>query len=403
MADIPEDLLRRSAEAKAKALGLPVEQVIAEMKGEAPPTPPPSAPEPVEAAPVESAQAESAQAESAQAESAPAPEPVAEAVSEPEPTPAAPPAAATAPVAAASDADVDALLKQAAAAGGLPESLVKRSAEAKAKSLGVPVAQILAEMAGEQAPAASAPAASAPAAPEAPAPEPAAAPAAESVAPAAAVAVEEKPVEQAPPGSNGGSNGSNGAKAAIVNPRPVAPDANVPEGVRTQRLLTVVKARAIQQVKSDPTDKVNTWPHLMIAEFTALLAMTGFVILLSVILQAPLLEQANFNATPNPSKAPWYFLGLQELLSYFDPQIAGVTVPTIIGLVGFMMIPYVDRNPSTKPSDRKFAIMLYTIFLTGSATLTIIGVLFRGEGFNFAYPWRDGIFFDDLKDWVNFE
>ena len=392
MADIPEDLLRRSAEAKAKALGLPVEQVLAEMKGEAPPTPPPSAPEPG--------------AEEPSAEAAPAPEHVA---SEPEPAPAQP-APAPAP-AAASEADVEALLAKAAAAGGLPESLVKRSAEAKAKSLGVPVATILAEMAGEEAPAAAAPAAAPEAAPEPSAPPaqptetpaPAAeAPAAETQAPAAAVAVEEKPAEPAVPTSNGGSNG-NGARAAIVNPRPVAPDANVPEGVRTQRLLTVVKARAIQQVKADPTDKVNTWPHLMIAEFTALLAMTGFVILLSVILQAPLLEQANFNATPNPSKAPWYFLGLQELLSYFDPQIAGVTVPTIIGLIGFMMIPYIDRNPSTKPSDRKFAIMLYTIFLTGSATLTIIGVLFRGEGFNFAYPWRDGIFFDDLKDWVNFE
>jgi hypothetical protein len=266
-------------------------------------------------------------------------------------------------------------------------------------------------MAGEAVPAAAEPAgAPEPAAPATPpseappAPAPAAeAPPAAAEAPApAAVAVEEKPAEPAAPASNGGANG-NGSRAAIVNPRPVAPDANVPEGVRTQRLLTVVKARAIQQVKADPTDKVNTWPHLMIAEFTALLAMTAFVILLSVILQAPLLEQANFNATPNPSKAPWYFLGLQELLSYFDPQIAGVTVPTIIGLIGFMMIPYIDRNPSTKPSDRKFAIMLYTIFLTGSATLTIIGVLFRGEGFNFAYPWRDGIFFDDLKDWVNFE
>jgi hypothetical protein len=401
MADIPEDLLRRSAEAKAKALGLPVEQVLAEMKGEAPPTPPPSVPEPA---------AETAATEAPAAAAAPTPAPVAE----PEPAPTEPelePAAAAAPAAtAASEADVDALLAKAAAAGGLPESLVKRSAEAKAKSLGVPVATILAEMAGEAAPAAEAPAPApapepaAPATPPAEAPAPAAeAPAAASEAPApSAVAVEEKPTESAAPSSNGGSNG-NGARAAIVNPRPVAPDANVPEGVRTQRLLTVVKARAIQQVKADPTDKVNTWPHLMIAEFTALLAMTAFVILLSVILQAPLLEQANFNATPNPSKAPWYFLGLQELLSYFDPQIAGVTVPTIIGLIGFMMIPYIDRNPSTKPSDRKFAIMLYTIFLTGSATLTIIGVLFRGEGFNFAYPWRDGIFFDDLKDWVNFE
>ncbi|HEY5651741.1 MAG TPA: hypothetical protein VIW46_09860 [Acidimicrobiia bacterium] len=391
MADIPEDLLRRSAEAKAKALGLPVEQVIAEMKGEAPPPPPPPPPAPAEAVPAP--QPAAAEPETVE------PEAVAPAAPE---APVEPPAAPTTPAApaATSDVDVDALLKKAAAAGGLPESLVKRSAEAKAKSLGVPVATILAEMAGEEAPPAApaaqpAPSAPAPSQPTAETPTP---------APVAAVAVEDKPAAPAPPSSNGGANGSaDGAKAAIVSPRPVAPDANAPEGVRTQRLLTVVKARAIQQVKADPTDKVNTWPHLMIAEFTALLAMTAFVILLSVILQAPLLEQANFNATPNPSKAPWYFLGLQELLSYFDPQIAGVTVPTIIGLVGFMMIPYVDRNPSTKPSDRKFAIMLFTIFLTGSATLTILGVLFRGEGFNFAYPWRDGIFFDDLKDWVNFE
>ena len=115
-----------------------------------------------------------------------------------------------------------------------------------------------------------------------------------------------------------------------------------PEGVRTQRLLTVVKAKAIQQVKTEPTDKVNTWPHLMIAEFASLLAMTGSW-WCSVILQAPLLEAANFNETPNPSKAPWYFLGLQELLSYFDPQVAGVLVPTF-GLIGLMAIPYFDRN-----------------------------------------------------------
>jgi quinol-cytochrome oxidoreductase complex cytochrome b subunit len=128
--------------------------------------------------------------------------------------------------------------------------------------------------------------------------------------------------------------------------------------------------------------------------------MTALLLVMSVVLHAPLLEPANFNNTPNPSKAPWYFLGLQELLSYFDPQIAGVTVPTIIGLIGFMAIPYIDRNPSTKPSDRKYAIALYTIFLAGSATLTLLGVLFRGQGFNFSYPWRDGVYFDDLKDWV---
>ena len=191
--------------------------------------------------------------------------------------------------------------------------------------------------------------------------------------------------------------------AATVSPRPVAPPTNAPAGVRTQRLLTVVKARAIQQVKAEPHDKVNTWPHLVLIELAALLGMLAFLVILSMIIQSPLLDPANFNATPNPSKAPWYFLGLQELLSYFDPQVAGVMVPGVAGVVGFMAIPYVDRNPSTKPADRKYAIMLYTIFLCGAATLTIIGVLFRGHGFNFSYPWKDGIYFDDLKDWVSFE
>jgi quinol-cytochrome oxidoreductase complex cytochrome b subunit len=173
--------------------------------------------------------------------------------------------------------------------------------------------------------------------------------------------------------------------------------------VRPQRLLTVVRAKSIQQVKAEPTDKVNVWPHLLLIEFVALLGVTAFLIVLSVILQAPLLELANFNATPNPSKAPWYFLGLQELLSYFDPQIAGVTVPGIIGLIGLMAVPYVDRNPSTKPSDRKFAIVFFTFFLVAAATLTMLGTLFRGPGFNFSYPWSDGIWFDDLKDWISFE
>jgi hypothetical protein len=301
----------------------------------------------------------------------------------------------------------------------IPESLLRRSAEAKAKALGLPVEQVLAEMKGEAPPPAAAPEPEAPEpsapAPEPPAPEPpveaevVSRRAQEPEAVAAAVAVAEAepappPTPQAPPAAEvPGNGGGNGKKAALVTPRPVAPVAGAPEGVRTQRLLTVVKARAIQQVKAEPTDKVSTWPHLMLEEFAALLAVTGVLLILSAILQAPLLDPANFNATPNPSKAPWYFLGLQELLSYFDPQIAGVTVPTLVGLIGFMMIPYVDRNPSTKPSDRRFAIMLYTLFMVGAATLTIFGVLFRGLGFNFSYPWRDGVFFDDIKDWVFFE
>lgn len=284
----------------------------------------------------------------------------------------------------------------------IPEHLLRRSAEAKAKAQGISVEEALAILKGE-APAESAPplaaeapaeAAAEPETPvEAPVEEPAAAsddaPAAEPVeVPAAVAAAETTPAP---------------AAALATSVRPVEPPAATPGGVRTQRLLTVVKARAIQQVKPEPTDKIHTWPHLMIAEFAALLAITGLLIIMSVSLQAPLLDAANFNATPNPSKAPWYFLGLQELLSYFDPQIAGVSVPTITGMIGFMAIPYVDRNPSNKPSDRKFAIIMYTFFLAGSATLSIIGILFRGPGFNFTYPWRDGIFFDDLADWIPIE
>ncbi|TDI36118.1 MAG: hypothetical protein E2O99_04060 [Acidobacteria bacterium] len=215
-----------------------------------------------------------------------------------------------------------------------------------------------------------------------------------------AVAVEDKPEDS--PTIEADETG-NAKVAGLVSPRPSVPPTGLPDGVRTQRLLTVVKARAIQDVKPEPQDKVNTWPHLMLVEFGALLAITALLVIMAVVIHSPLLDPANFNATPNPSKAPWYFLGLQELLSYFDPQIAGVTVPTIVGIIGFMMVPFVDRNPSTRPSDRKFAILLYSIFISGAATLTIIGVLFRGRGFNFSYPWKDGIFFDDLKDWVDFE
>jgi quinol-cytochrome oxidoreductase complex cytochrome b subunit len=138
------------------------------------------------------------------------------------------------------------------------------------------------------------------------------------------------------------------------------------------------------------------WPHLLAIEFVALLAMLALLTLMSVFIDAPLLEFANFNEQPNPSKAPWYFLGLQELLAYFDPQVAGVIVPGF-GVVALAFIPYIDRNPSVRPSDRKFAISIFTVFVMASSILTIFGSFFRGPGFNFTFPWRDGIFFDDLK------
>ena len=182
------------------------------------------------------------------------------------------------------------------------------------------------------------------------------------------------------------------APAGAVATAPAPPLSKGPEG-HTQRLLTVVKAGSIQDVKATPTDKVHTWPHLLIGEFVAALAMTSFLLVFSAVVNAPFLAGANYNFTPNPSKAPWYFLGLQELLTMFHPMVAGVTIPGI-GIFGLMLAPYIDRNPSTKPEDRKFAIALFTLFMMFWAVLVIIGCFFRGPGFNFTFPWRDGVFFD---------
>ena len=164
-------------------------------------------------------------------------------------------------------------------------------------------------------------------------------------------------------------------------------------GGHTQRLLTVVKSGSIQDVKASPVDKVHTWPHLLVAEFVAALACLAFTFFFSVFVNAPLLQQANINKTPNPSKAPWYFLGLQELLTMFHPMIAGVTLPGV-GLIVLILAPYIDKNPSNKPEDRKFATSLMTVHLMFWSVLVIIGSFFRGPGFNFTLPWRDGLFFE---------
>ncbi|HLY81384.1 MAG TPA: menaquinol-cytochrome c reductase cytochrome b subunit [Acidimicrobiales bacterium] len=204
--------------------------------------------------------------------------------------------------------------------------------------------------------------------------------------------------------SDAGAGGGGGATTATAAPATAAgaaataarvtgaqpgPGLVGPAG-HTQRLLTVVKAGSIQDVRSTPTDKVHVWPHLLVVEFVASLAMTAFLLVFSTFVNAPLLGTANYNLTPNPSKAPWYFLGLQELLTLFHPMVAGVMIPGV-GLVGLGMAGYIDKNPSHKPEDRKFAIALFTFFMMFWAVLVIIGSVFRGEGQNFIYPWRQGV------------
>jgi hypothetical protein len=172
--------------------------------------------------------------------------------------------------------------------------------------------------------------------------------------------------------------------------KPPSPKQGAPD---KHRLLALVAPEGIQAVERDQGDRVNTAPHLLVEELVALLVLLALLVIYSTLVNAPLRELANPNLTPNPSKAPWYFLGLQELLRYFQPMVAGVTIPTFI-LVGLAAIPYVDRNPSTRPGDRKIAITMFTLLFMFGATLTIIGCFFRGPGYNWVWPWRQGVFFD---------
>jgi menaquinol-cytochrome c reductase cytochrome b/c subunit len=183
-----------------------------------------------------------------------------------------------------------------------------------------------------------------------------------------------------------------GATATATAPKIAAPTATGPGG-HTQRLLTVVKSGSIQQTRAEAQDKVHVWPHLLVIEFAAVLVVTAALVIFSAAVRAPLLQLADTNKTPNPSKAPWYFLGLQELLTMFHPMVAGVTIPGM-GLFLMVVTPYVDKNPSHNPNDRKFAISLFTLFVMMWAVLVIIGSFFRGPGFNFVFPWTNGIFFE---------
>lgn len=196
------------------------------------------------------------------------------------------------------------------------------------------------------------------------------------------------PPAPAPGATEPASTAGAPAKKAVGNGAGAVPE-------RVQRLLAVVKPEAIQKIERQPMDRVNVWPHLMAAEFVSLIVITAMLSIFSLAVDAPLRELANFSQTPNPSKAPWYFLGLQELLRYFHPQVAGVTIPTVI-IIGLMAAPFIDRNPSTNPDDRKLAIVLFSFFVISFAILGTLGMFFRGPGFNFIFPWDTGPIFFEL-------
>ena len=148
----------------------------------------------------------------------------------------------------------------------------------------------------------------------------------------------------------------------------------------------------IKKATGPGDDKVHTWPHLVRAEFLCTLFILVLLLVWSLLVDAPLEEPANPTRTPNPSKAPWYFLGLQEMLVFFDPWHAGVVLPTFI-IMGLMVIPYIDINPKGNGyytfAERKFEILTYLFgFQILWVSLIIIGTFLRGPGWNWFWPWE---------------
>lgn len=162
--------------------------------------------------------------------------------------------------------------------------------------------------------------------------------------------------------------------------------------------MSIPKAIKTKQSEEKPKggfdprfDKVHTWPHLVRLEFLIALATMIFMLVWSLFINAPLEHPANPAETPNPSKAPWYFLGLQEILVYFDPWMAGVVLPSLI-IVGLVLIPYIDVNPKGNGyytfTERKFAITTFSFgFLILWVALMVVGVFLRGPGWNFFGPF----------------
>jgi len=151
-------------------------------------------------------------------------------------------------------------------------------------------------------------------------------------------------------------------------------------------------AEAARERKLPLDDKVHTWPHLVRMEFLVALFVIVALTLWALMVDAPLEEPANPTRTPNPSKAPWYFLGLQEMLVYFDPWHAGVVLPSLI-IVGLMVIPYIDINPKGNGyycfKDRKWEILTFFFgFHVLWIIMIIIGTFFRGPGWNLFWPWE---------------
>lgn len=159
---------------------------------------------------------------------------------------------------------------------------------------------------------------------------------------------------------------------------------------KTYGLLELVEGTS-PTVEKKPEQTEYTWPNLVYIELIAAIACLLILTLWSLLVPAPLEDMGNPALTPNPAKAPWYFLGLQELLVYFDPWFAGVVMPSLI-IFGLMAIPYLDFNTKAQGyytfKDRKFAVSVFSLGYILWFIFIYIGVALRGPSWNWYWPWE---------------
>jgi quinol-cytochrome oxidoreductase complex cytochrome b subunit len=156
---------------------------------------------------------------------------------------------------------------------------------------------------------------------------------------------------------------------------------------KTYGLMEVVTGKPLFETVSPEQvdDEVFSFPYAFFRETIAFLLTLISVMAVSLVWNAPLEELANPAKTPNPAKAPWYFLGLQEMVSH-SAFVGGVLAPTLM-VLALLAIPYFDRNPSRRPASRKWAIWIFTVFMTVNLVLIVVGTYFRGPGWAFVLPW----------------
>jgi quinol-cytochrome oxidoreductase complex cytochrome b subunit len=156
---------------------------------------------------------------------------------------------------------------------------------------------------------------------------------------------------------------------------------------KTYGLMEVVTGKPIFETVTpeEEEDAVFSYPYAFFREAIALMVTVTGIMAISLFFHAPLEELANPAKTPNPAKAPWYFLGLQELVSH-SALLGGVVAPALM-VIALLAIPYFDRNPSRRPSDRKWALWLFSIFVVANLVLIVVGTFFRGPGWALIPPW----------------